>query len=493
MKNSNYIYQFYYAVTLMLLATLLSCSDDDPRQVPLDVGVLSVSRSEVVIDYDRPTVEALIFTWHAEKTSRVEYKLVFTANGKTDSVNVLSAVSKRFVQAEINRVLLDLLALEVGKQTNVDVFVYGKYVGSTKTGLSNVVTIAVTPARKFPEPPLALLVSKTDVVVDPVNPSGETVTLSWAPLRYMFVESQLTLTAGSKTATFDVSTDVSKEFTNMDLNNILLDKFGVEVGQATAVAAQISGKALATDKIVKSDPVTFMATAVSKDVVPPPYTKLWIVGKSTPKDWDINNPDEMVADPTNIYQFKYNEVIFGEFKIPTATGSYQGDFYMPLVNHPDLSSTEVNLVKGGSPDNKWDILDRDAYKILLNIGPDPSIAITQYEPFEQLYILGDATAAGWDAGNAIAMTADPNDPYVFMWTGELTSTGRSQFIFPVAKDASNTTFFAAPTSGAGLTATQLSFTSTGASINKFKLKEGEDGTYKITINQLKETISIVKQ
>jgi hypothetical protein len=491
-RNNNYVSRFYYAVTLLSLMTLISCSDDDPRQVPLDVGVLSATKSELVIDSDMEAAAAITFSWHAEKTPLVKYKLVFTANGKTDSVNVLSAVSKRFVHAEINRVLLDLLELEAGKQTNVDVFVYGKYVGSTKTGSSNVVTIAVTPAPKFPEPPLVLSTSKPDVAVNLINPAGETVALSWAPLRYMFIEGQLTLSVGSKTTTFDMSTDISKEFSNVALNNILLDTFGAEAGQATEVTAQIQGRALATDRTVTSEPVTFTVTPLAKDAEKPPYSRLWIVGEHTPKRWDINNPDEMVLDPLNVYQFKHNEVMFDVFKIPTTTGNWGADTYMPPVDGADITSTDAVLMKNASPDNKWKLPNEGAYKIVLNIGANPFIHITPFVPY-QLYILGDATDAGWNTENAIAMTVDPNDPYVFTWIGALSSAASSQFIFPVSTDPANTTFFAAPATAADLKTTRLSFTTTDTEVNKFKLKDGEEGTYKITINQLKETISIVKQ
>lgn len=497
MKNNSFIAHLYFLVSLLLLVTMFACSDDETRQVPVDVGILSASKGEVILDYDTPTEEVITFSWNAEKSSLIQYQLVFSANGKIDTVNVLSEVNKKFIHAELNRILVDDLGLEIGKQANVDVFVYAKGTSRTNTGSSNVVTVAVTPSPKVPEPPLdqvTLSVPRTDVVVDLANPSGEAVTLSWGSEKNVFIYYTITLMAGSRTAAVDVLADVSKEFTHVELNNILIDKLKMEVGKAAEVTAQIAASVIISDKVVKSNQVVFTATPKAKDVTPPAYTKLWIVGNATPNGWDIGNPNEMAADPANIYQFKFNEVLAaGQFKIPTTTGNWGADTYMPPVDGAGISSTEVKLMPKATPDNKWNIVNAGAYKVLLNISASAFIHITPFVPYDQLYILGDATAAGWDANNAIAMEVDPDDHNVFTWTGELSSTGRGQFTFPVSTDASNTTFFAAPTSGAGLMATQLSFTSTGTSINNFKVKEGEDGIYTITINQLKETISIVKQ
>lgn len=202
----------------------------------------------------------------------------------------------------------------------------------------------------------------------------------------------------------------------------------------------------------------------------------------------------MVNDPLNIYQFKYNEVLkAGEFKIPVTTGSWSADFYMPPVNHPPLSDTRVKLIPGGSPDNKWEITSAGAYKILLNISSNPFINIIPFTPYEHIYIVGDATTAGWDANNPVVMTADPVDPNVFTWTGELKSTGEGQFRFMLVEGDLNGDSFVAPSPEAPITATQLVFTSDGTPENNFKVQPGEDGTYTITINQLKETISIIKQ
>ena len=60
--------------------------------------------------------------------------------------------------------------------------------------------------------------------------------------------------------------------------------------------------------------------------------------------------------------------------------------------------------------------------------PVISIKVTPYEPVSTaLYILGDATANGWDASKAIALTPNADDPTVFAFRGAL-GIGSYKFI-----------------------------------------------------------------
>jgi hypothetical protein len=341
---------------------------------------------------------------------------------------------------------------------------------------------------------VVLAANRTEAVVDMANAAGETVSFIWAKETNPFVEYQLVLTSGLRSVTLDVSTDVGREFTHGELNDILVDKLQLEKGKAAPVSVTVRASVTISDKKVTSNAVEITAIPAAAIETPPAYSKMWIVGDVTPNGWNIGDPNIMANDPTSVFQFKYNEVLkAGEFKIPTAVGNWTTDYYMPPVQYQDLSLTTVELIKVGGPDNKWKITNPGPYKILLNISENPFIKITPFTPFGQLYILGDATAAGWDPNNAMAMTVDAVNPNIFTWTGELKSTGRGQFRFPTAAGELSGSAFVAPLSGANITDTRLAFTANSTPANNFKVKEGEEGIYKITIDQLKETISIVKQ
>lgn len=344
-------------------------------------------------------------------------------------------------------------------------------------------------------PPLEvspLAASTSSFIVDSGSPGTEAVIFTWeGETNNSQLEYNLIFTAGSKDDTVTITNAISKAFTYGEINPILLVGLGLEIGVSTDIEVVLQKRVKFNNKFVLSNPVLLNVTA-GPDA--PPFERLWIVGNATPNGWNINTPNEMVKDPTNAFQFKYNAVLnAGEFKIPTTTGNWGTDFYMPPVNHPPLTSTDVVLTPGGNPDNKWEITEGGPYKILLNISPSPFIEIKKFTPYENVYIVGDATPAGWNIDAPVVMVQEETSPWIFTWTGELKSSGEGAFKFPTEAGNWGGPFFMAPVANAPLTTTTYMLAPTGSPDNKYKVKAGEEGTYKITINQLEETISIVKQ
>jgi hypothetical protein len=177
----------------------------------------------------------------------------------------------------------------------------------------------------------------------------------------------------------------------------------------------------------------------------------------------------------------------GEFKIPVATGNFGTDYYMPLTNHPALTATTVQLVPNGSPDNKWQITNPGPYKIKLDL-QNLTIQIKPFTPFANIWMVGDATPAGWNIDNPQPMTPTAGNPYEFSYTGPL-SVG--EFKLPVETGDWGGDFFMPVINGSGPGSTQMKFVPSGSPDFKWKITQA--GNYKVTINQLYETISIVKQ
>jgi hypothetical protein len=227
----------------------------------------------------------------------------------------------------------------------------------------------------------------------------------------------------------------------------------------------------------------------------PLYSQLWIVGDATPNGWNIDNPNQMKVDPFNPYIFHYNENLnAGEFKIPTATGNWGGDFYRPLLNHPPITDTSAVLVFGNTnpPDDKWQITTAGAYKISLNIQAN-SIHISPFTPYNALWLLGDAAPNGWNDDNPTPMQAT-SDPNVFVYEGNLTA---GEFKIPVAiKNGFAGPYFRPDMNHPAISDTNALFVATGANQadkDDYKWQITDPGKYKVTINQLYETISIVKE
>lgn len=86
------------------------------------------------------------------------------------------------------------------------------------------------------------------------------------------------------------------------------------------------------------------------------------------------------------------------------------------------TDTEVVFVKGFDPDNKWVLKDGEcgkAYKICMDIRSGKErMMMSEFTPYEMIYMVGDATPAGWTIGDATPMQTTDN-PYVFTWKGTL--------------------------------------------------------------------------
>jgi starch-binding outer membrane protein SusE/F len=227
----------------------------------------------------------------------------------------------------------------------------------------------------------------------------------------------------------------------------------------------------------------------------PLYSQLWIVGAATPNGWNIDVPNKMFVDPFNQFIFHYNEVLAaGEFKIPTDTGNWNGDFYRPLTDDPPITDTAAVLVPGATnpPDNKWNITSPGPYKISLNISAN-SIQIVPFVPYTQLWMVGDATPVGWNINTPQPMTPTPGDPYTFTYSGPLTV---GEFKIPVTTGNFGCPYFRPTTNHPSITDTLAPFVPVNqnpADVNDFKWYISVAGTYKVTLNQLYETITIQQQ
>ncbi|MBG9377177.1 SusF/SusE family outer membrane protein [Panacibacter sp. DH6] len=332
-----------------------------------------------------------------------------------------------------------------------------------------------------------LVTSKDTVVIDAANPGNEAMTLTWDAFANSLIGNKVIITYGEATDTVSVASGATnKKFTNGELNNILVDNLGMAVD----IEGDVQFTLLATIT-TKGD--TAMSNTITVKITPAPtgaaYAALWIVGNATPNGWNIDNPNQMRKDPTNAFQFKYNEVLnAGEFKIPTTTGNWGTDYFMPPTNHPPITSTEVQLIPGGNPDNKWQIDNAGAYKILLNISSSPFIHIVPFTPYAQLWMVGDATPAGWNIDAPVAMVPTPGNVYEFTYTGTLNA---GEFKIPTTTGNWGTDYFMPATNGEGINSTDAVFIPGGNPDNKWKITEA--GIYKVTINQLYETIKIEKQ
>lgn len=342
-----------------------------------------------------------------------------------------------------------------------------------------------------------VLTASTDsIMLLKANSTNNAVTFNWTNGSNYGTSASITYTLKidkkggdfSNALSINVGQNYAQSFTVLQLNALLLDSLHLPVN----TLSQLQIKIIDT---IHSKPVqTDSSNMVYLQVTPfiPPITALFITGDATSKGWDYDNPAAMKMNANNSNQFTYNAVLLaGEFEIPVAKGKPDGDFYRPLTNHPDFSNGQTEYVPGGATPgntNRWLITNPGAYKIKLDISEPAYITIKPFTPYAQLWMVGDATPAGWNINSPTPMVQTTGNPYEFTYTGALKA---GEFKIPVALGNWNGDYYMPPTNHPDISNTDVVFIAGGNPDNKWQISAA--GNYKVTINQLYETILIQKQ
>lgn len=222
-----------------------------------------------------------------------------------------------------------------------------------------------------------------------------------------------------------------------------------------------------------------------------PFSKLWMVGDATESGWDVEAPAEFTQNPEDPFIFTYKGNFSpGEFKIFAGpAGDWCGDWYRPMENDFGLMNGAVEQNTGCEPDNTWLVSEDTAgrYRVILNTA-DNTIRFEQIK----LYIIGDGSPSGWDIENPVELTYDNGD---FVFNGELGAgnpTGEFKFANQ-SGDWCGGQWVNPATSGQALDNTEFIRTlGCEGPDNKWKLQDGDAGTYEIRINLDTETMSITR-
>jgi hypothetical protein len=262
-----------------------------------------------------------------------------------------------------------------------------------------------------------------------------------------------------------------------DLNTLLTKSLGLPTGASQALEVR-----------VKSQEASNTASPDYSNVVPltaTPYvaiTNIYIIGDATPNGWNIDNPNQMTPSPTSTSVFTYTGILkAGEFKMVAGKGDFSAPFYRPLTDHPALTATGVQYTT--SPDYKWQITTPGAYTITLDV-VKLTVSIVPFTAPTQLWLVGDATANGWDIVNATPMTVSATNPTIFTYTGPFTA---GEFKIATAKDF-NAPFYRPITDHPALSATAVQLS--GSPDNKWQITGATVGPHTLTLDTFNMTITI---
>ncbi|MBO9635611.1 MAG: SusF/SusE family outer membrane protein [Chitinophagaceae bacterium] len=470
---------------LLALALVLGCRKDykeiDKGSVPLQV---SANTNKVVLNQKNESGDGIVISWtsgsnHGTNAS-ISYVLKLDVQGNNFSKALTedlgkATLSKKYSVKELNDLLLTKWGLAPGAETALQAKVIATVDDGAGTKDSSALfSFLVTPYKPV-STTLYLLGDATPNGWDAGNATAMTADPAQAGLFHWQGlmapgEFKLITTLGQFTPSYNKGADaahiVLRENDNQPDDKLTIAKSGIYSVSVNLLDLTI--------EVMES--------------AEPPYKRLWVLGDAMPKGWDIQNPDEMRVDSSNLFAFTFNGILkAGEFKIPVSTGNFNTDYYMPLTNNPAITETGLQLVMNGSPDLKWKITNPGAYKIRLDLQA-MTMNIKPFTPFAQVWMVGDATPTGWNIDNPTPMVVDPADPNVFKWSGPLKV---GELKLPVETGDWGGDFFMPVLNASGPGSTQMKFVPGGSPDFKWKITEA--GNYTITINQLYETISIQKQ
>ncbi len=476
-------------MTLMLLicaAWLTGCEsyEDDYSPRKADKPFLKSTASTVDLNQKRESNIALSLNWTAGNNGGTNSAITYTlevakAGDNFSNVYTLDAgkggYASSFTVADLNTLLRNQFAVDAGSEAQLEFRVISQALDASVQGdTSNVVLATAVPYEPMPVPAnLYLVGDATPNGWDNNNPTpmtksgNEVGVFSWQG-QLKAGEFKLLTTVGQWLPSYQKGADETSLVIRTDFGQPD-EKFTIATGGLFKVTVDVIELTIEIEALAAS-----------------PYNELWIVGSATPKGWDIGNADAMRQDPTDPFIFTFNEVLAaGEFKIATAK-DWGALFYRPTSADQPITETSVQL-SAGDPDYKWNITEPGAYKITLDLREN-TIDIKPYTPYANLWMVGDATPAGWNIGAPEPMVRESD--YIFTWTGQLNA---GEFKFPIATGDWGTGYFMPYHADESIAGTLITFRPNGNPDTKWRVQPGEAGIYKITLDQLHHTISIEKQ
>lgn len=473
-------------IALLCISLFISCEEYEESYSPAlaKTPVLKTNTSSVALNQKQASNAAITLTWtagsNAGTNSAINYTLLIDKKGNNfsspysiDAGN--GSYTRNLNVEELNDLLRNTFLVAEGTAADLELTIIAKALNESVAAVgSNVVSVSVTPYTPKDVPAnLYLIGDATPNGWDNENPTM--MTKSGNDPSVFIYQGQLS--AGEFKLLTTVGQWLPSYQRGADENTMLYRTDFGQPDEKWTIAE--SGLHKITVDVIEMT-INIVALEAS------PFNELWIVGSAVPKGWDLDNAEMMTQDPADPFVFVYNEILtVGEFKIATEK-NWAAPFYRPVDDDQPITATAMQL-SAGDPDTKWDITEPGPYKITINLR-DNTIAIKPYTPYENLWIVGDATPAGWNIDAPVLMTRESD--YIFTWTGQLNV---GEFKFPISTGNWGTGFFMPYNADETITATTMTFRPTGSPDTKWRVQPGEEGIYTITLDQLHHTISIVKQ
>ena len=276
-----------------------------------------------------------------------------------------------------------------------------------------------------------------------------------------------------------VEANGSISFTAGELYNLIVEKWGRTAGQPVRIEARLAAK-VDGPYFKYPEIATTIATVTT---FMPQSRPLYITGSATPGGTDLNNA-VMMNEISNgrVYSWR-GTLVPGTFKFILDPGSE-----FPSYVKGNNNTTLVRRDDASVPDNLFEAYEEGTYSISISL-TDMSITYNKVL-YDHLYLVGNATVAGWDTAKMPEMEPDPSNPNIFTYTGPLYE-GEMKIL--AQRSFGGTTIKPLKADGDINTDTEVQVTPGEQPDYKWKITADQAGTYKITLDVEALTINFEKQ
>jgi hypothetical protein len=472
-----------FSLFAFLAFALLSCKKNDIEFNKGNTALkISVSNNQIILDKNNPQTIALSIDWTTGSNfgtnSAINYTLQIDKKGNNFANGITidmgrNIYQKAYKNEELNALLINEFEIGANEETILECRVTAATASDLPEEISPIETLSI----KTHTP-----ITSTLYLIGDATPNGwdannatELQAISNTPKGFSWTgrltagKFKFITTLGNFAPSYNKGdTDHALYFRSSDADPYD-EQFEITEGGSYKINVNLITLAISIEKSAG-----------------PEYERLWIVGN--PTGWSFT---EMRVDPLDPFVFHYNGDLSagGEIKFGTVEGNFSATFLRPKVDQTSEGS-DLEVDKwAGDPDYKWNITG-GIYKISIDTR-EMKANIRPFTPYSAIYMVGDATSKDWDIDNATPMTAS-GTPYEFTWTGIL-KAGDFKFTLDKQNDWNGAWFTASKAdmepSGSPQ---QMIFSKRGSGLDyKWKIRTG--GTYTVTLNQLNETVVILKQ
>jgi hypothetical protein len=388
----------------------IEITSPDPALVLQEPGI-----SNVFLNFGTPTNAAITISWNDDLTESSSYDIEMSLDPElTTMVNLGSVSAKSYT---INVEDLNAAIRSAGATNYRDVAIYLRVKGS---GIySNVIQYLVT---TYPtETPQITSPSANDAFVLSLSTSNETaITVEWTDLALsstLGVDINYTVEAALEGTDFAVpvslgtiENDTKVSSTHADLNAV-----AIRIGLDPEISGNMNIRVVAKNTNSNGNVLERISEVLTISVTPYlNFPNLYMVGDATTPGWDNNNNNTPMfrnQDVPNAYVFTgYFKA--GAFKLLETKGQWQ-----PQWGTNDGSSLAVNP-GGGSDPGTFNVASAGYYTYnMTTVGESGSFTVTPYDAssaptYATMGLIGQAIG-GWNDGDEINFTQDPNNPHLW--------------------------------------------------------------------------------